>query len=357
MLEVIKLDTFAERDNYSALVSLLNINNPYCLLDYIIVFGGGLEGLMYFKYVTNEKKIIIMPGYLRKVIIGSNISSHFHFSSPYGYTGPFFSNAIKENEIKAFWQHVDDWYKGNNVVSEFIRFNLFNNHLNYTGSVFSTMKNVKGKIIDIEEQWKSFDQKVRKNVNKAIRENLRYKIFYYNIEDKHIEEFYAIYHHTMIRTNAQKSFMYSFRNIHSFISNNPRYCAICTTYDQNIAISSELVLISDDSIFSFLGGTNKLYFAKRPNDFLKFQIINWARNIKKQYYILGGGFGCEDGIFQYKKSFFPNDIVEYFTGRKIMDKQLYNKFLQLRNSERVNEGKNILSNDDTSYFPLYNKVD
>ena len=159
----------------------------------------------------------------------------------------------------------------------------------------------------------------------------------------------------MQRTNADAKFFYSLENISMFIKGNPENSAICNIYYENKVISSELILISDESIFSFLGGTDDNYFDKRPNDLLKFEMINWARDNNLKYYVLGGGYGFEDGIYKYKKSFFPNDIVTYNTGRKIINAEAYKELFELNNSLRTKNGLEALSIDDTSFFPLYNK--
>lgn len=354
MFETLQLNEPHDKQEYISLLSSLQNKNPYYLIDFIDVFGGGLNNLFCFKYSTNNS-IIIMPGFLRNVVIGEVITPYFDFISPYGYSGPYYTSSSNEEDLNKFWINVDKWYKKNNVVSEFIRFSLHNNYLNYSGDLFPTMLNVKGEIIEADNQWKSFDRKVRKNVNKASRENLTYTIYYKEIDDKYIEEFHEIYIDTMIRTNASESFMYSIYNFKKFIKNNVDTCAICTVYDQGISISSELVLISEDSIFSFLGGTNESYFDKRPNNFLKFQLINWAREINKKYFVLGGGYGFEDGIFKYKKAFFPNDIVTYYTGRKIINEEIYRNLIKLASDYRVSNGKEPLLLSDNTFFPLYNK--
>lgn len=160
----------------------------------------------------------------------------------------------------------------------------------------------------------------------------------------------------MLRTNANKTFFYSLDAFNYFINNNKDNCAICIVYSDEIAISSELLLISNDTIYSFLGGTDDKYFDQRPNDFLKFEVINWARFIKKQYYVLGGGYGLEDGIFRYKKCFFPKDTVPYYTGRKIINQEIYDSLIVKANIIRESSGLSKLDTVDTSFFPLYNKT-
>ena len=304
MLKVYKLNTEEEIENYKMLLSVLEIKNPYFLLDYIDIFCGGINNLICFSLTKSTNDTIIMLGYLQPILISDEKIKYFDFISPYGYTGPFFSPGIKDSDILDFWKRVDQWYLENNVVTEFIRFNLSENHIGYSGEIFPTMLNVKGRIVDEETQWVAFDHKVRKNVNKAKRDKNSSKVIYIDIEEDTIAEFYEIYIQTMKRTNANEKFFYPFEEFKRFINHNKEYAAICTIYFEGIPISSELLLVSKTSIYSFLGGTNENFFDKRPNDFLKVEALNWARSQGKQYYVLGGGYGYEDGIFKYKKSFF-----------------------------------------------------
>jgi hypothetical protein len=356
MLNILKLNSLEGIEEYRTLLSSLNNSQPYCLLEYFDVFCGGFENLICFSFRSdNSESKILMTGYLKPITIGEERTDSFDFITPYGYTGPFFSSNTKQSDINEFWKTIDNWYQKNNVVTEFIRFNLSGNQEHYSGTVFPTMLNIKGQIIDEETQWSSFDAKVRKNVNKAKRENLYSEVYYGIIEDEKVSEFYDIYIKTMKRTDANESFFYTLEQFKIFIKYNPKHTAICTVYFDGTAISSELILVSDDTIYSFLGGTEENYFDKRPNDFLKIETLNWARKHNKKHYVLGGGYGFEDGIFKYKKAFFPNDVVPYYTGRKIINQDVYDDLVQNASRLRIVSGLEKLDVTDSSFFPLYNK--
>lgn len=352
-----EINTSVGRKKYLNLIRALSPIDPYFVLDYLDVFCDGLNDLICFSYLNLENDCkIIMLVYLNPILIGNEKTSYFDVISPYGYSGPISSTNVTIADMLKFWHNVDKWYIKNSVVTEFIRFNLSENYLNYSGKIFPNMLNVKGRIIDEELQWTSFDHKVRKNVNKAKRENLNSEVYFRNIEDLRILEFYRIYTATMQRTGAKDSFYYTFEQFKGFINKNKEHAVISTIYFDDKPISSELVLISRDTIYSFLGGTEEEYFDKRPNDFLKFETLNWARCQGKKYYVLGGGYGFEDGIFKYKKSFFPNDVVKYYTGRKIVNQDVYNELVEKKNAVRLMLGKSVLEFNDDSFFPLYNKV-
>jgi hypothetical protein len=358
MLQIIKLDSEEGIKNYDSLLSTLNISEPFFLKDYIDIFSNGLENVICFTYNSSKSNAyIIMPGYLKPIVIGGEKTNYFEFVTPYGYTGPIYSKTVTDIDIKEFWSCVDEWYKDNNVVTEFIRFNLFGNQEHYSGKIVMTLLNVKGKIIEKENQWLLLKSNVRKNINKAKRENLYSEVYFSDISDQKIAEFHNIYIQTMKRNSAKETFFFSFKDFKRFINNNEKHCAICTIYFQDIPISSELLLISEHSIYSFLGGTDDNYFDKRPNDFLKFEALNWSRNQGKKHYVLGGGYKLEDGIFKYKKGFFPDDIVNYYTGRKILNKKIYDQLVTEASDFRLLKGLDKLDVNDNSFFPLYNKLD
>lgn len=352
MLKILNFNSHEDLGFYKAIIAHKDFHSAYNRLEYFDVFCGGRENLICFLYQDGDE-IILLPGYLKQIKIYEILKENFDFSTPYGYTGPFCSENTNENTIINFWQVTTKWFLDNNVVSEFIRFNLFNNALGYNGVIHDTMLNIKGRILDEDEQWRNFDAKVRKNVKRAQREELKSRIYYQDIEQAYINEFYTIYIDTMKRTNAKAFFFYTLESFNHFILNNLDLCAICTIYDNYKPISTELLLISNNSVFSFLGGTLGDAFEKRPNDYLKFEVINWVRSQGFENYVLGGGYGYEDGIFKYKKAFFPNDVVKYVTGRKIVDQEKYLHLVDEVNAEKSEE--EYLDINDNSFFPLYNK--
>jgi lipid II:glycine glycyltransferase (peptidoglycan interpeptide bridge formation enzyme) len=111
-------------------------------------------------------------------------------------------------------------------------------------------------------------------------------------------------------------------------------------------ISTELVLYGSENCYSFLGGTNQEYFHFRPNDFLKFEIIKWAKAQGLKRFILGGGYGDDDGIFQYKRSLAPNGVCDFYIGKKVFDEKKYSKLVSIRESEAEYRA-------NIKYFPVY----
>lgn len=351
VLETLTVNTNEASSYYHNIFSEFKFHNPFNSLELIKPLEDDENTLVCFVLRKKNVPIIIMPVYVRPIEAEELNDKYYDAISPYGYSGPMYDANIDDDYLRFFWSEVDSWYLQNNVVSEFIRFSLNYNYRCYTGNLDPSLVNVRGRLLPIETLWKNFKQKVRNNVRKAEKSNLRFEIFHGEFGSDIIKNFHDIYIDTMDRNMAANKYYFSLAYFKQLLSNNPLACAIAFVYDKQTPISAELILISEDSIYSFLGGTNSKYFEVRPNDYLKYKVAEWGFNQNKQYYILGGGRENKDGLYSYKKSFFSNDQdAIYYTGRKIVNLDMYKKLTELSLKFKINEfERNIVLN----YFPIY----
>ena len=351
MLKIYSLNNNEDAQKYASALNNFESNHPYYKVEFLDIFYSGLSKARAFVYYdVNEEPLIAMPFYLREINEELKLDlddTYFDVISTWGYSGPIYNKTTSSETLKQFWSEVDNWYKNNNVVSEFVRFNPSDNQDHYSGDLVTVMNIIKGKLLDIETIWTNYNRKVRKNINKAKREELYSKLFFEDaITDQVIDDFYAIYKHTMDRTNATESYYNSKEKLTHFMRSCPKNSVIALTYKGDIPISSEIILLSEDSLFSFIGGTLSEYFNFRPNEILKHDVIEWGFNQGYKFYVLGGGLGKEDGIYSYKKAFFPEDTHPFITGRKVIDNVIY---------KRLSKEKVAENDDDTDFFPLYRK--
>ncbi|MBC73620.1 MAG: hypothetical protein CMH47_15440 [Muricauda sp.] len=346
-LDIIELDQQEGIDSYKHLIKTEWNNNPYYLYEYLSHHKSDNNKIIAFNFKVNGASTIIMPMILRE--IEASKEPFYDIISPYGYNGPLYEEGVNEQIIKKFWELVDEWYTKNNVISEFVRFHLNGNHQNYTGETVSTLNNVFGPLMDtFEEQWDSFVSKVRNNYRKAEKENLTIKFYEGKaIEPHHLTSFYDIYVSTMKRNGASKMLYFSLEHFENMILNNKENFTIVLVYKDDIAISTELIIHLNDCLYAYLGGTLSDYFACRPNDFLRVEVIRWGIQKGKGHYILGGGITNGDGLYKFKKSLFPNSTDRvFYTGRKIINKTKYDELCELVCAP-VNE------KETGSFFPLY----
>lgn len=260
--------------------------------------------------------------------------------SPYGYGG-FWG---KVDDYEALNRAYNEYCMQNGFICEFVRFELFGEYSrHYDGEVETRTHNVVRSLdISLDEMWMDFKQKVRKNVKHAISNNLGIII---ENTDAHLKDFIDIYYSTMDRTNAEDQFYFTeefFRTLNE-LRDNVMYFYV---EHEGRIISAELVIYGAENAYSYLGGTNRDYFELRPNDFLKYEVIKWAKNKGLKNFVLGGGYGSDDGIFQYKTCLAPNGIVDFYIGRKIFDADRYQQLVDIRKADNPD----CLT---SSFFPKY----
>ncbi|MDT0558726.1 GNAT family N-acetyltransferase [Ichthyenterobacterium sp. W332] len=345
VLKVYILNDIEEANAYNTVLEQLDNKHPYYKVAFLDIFYDGLDNARAVAlFDTNEKPLVTMPFYLRPIestLVKNEL--FFDVTSTWGYSGPLYNDDISELILNEFWSLVDSWYQNNNVVTEFLRFNTTNNTLGYNGQLVTIMNIVKGNLTTPEDIWNNYNRKVRKNINKAKRAQLYTKV-HDNITDQVFDDFYKIFVHTMDRTEAKSQYYNSSEKLKLFFKAHSNNAAIALTYNEDSkAISSEIVLLSNHTMFSFIGGTLSEYFNQRPNEDLKNEVIKWGINKGFKYYVLGGGLGKEDGIFNYKKAFFPENTVPFITGRKILNKEIYNVLCSAIKEEDITD----------DFFPLY----
>ncbi len=272
-----------------------------------------------------------------KMIGRIETGKYFDLITPYGYGG--------------FWGEVTDWevlnYEynryclDNHYICEFVRFELFNDYyMHYDGEIETRTHNVVRSLeIPIDVMWMDFKQKVRKNVKKANSYSLSCII---ENTGEHLDDFLRIYYSTMDRTEAEEEYYFSRQFFEDLTEMRENIMFFHVVYEEKI-ISTELVIYGKQNVYSYLGGTDRKYFDVRPNDILKYEIIKWAKEKGLKNFVLGGGYGEDDGIYQYKLSFAPKGIYEFYIGRKIFDRKAYDRLVELRADDTLNE----------KYFPFY----
>ena len=291
--------------------------------------------------LATESGRIFYPFLLRVIPQNQFHETFYDVTTAYGYGGPScFGEASAEVLADAFWSALDEWFVHERVVSEFIRFSLFSGADSwYPGSVVERQPNIVVPVdVDDDTLWRGFESKVRKNVKRARTSGVRIVV---DSAGEALNEFLDVYHATMSRRHADEQFFYApefFEYIHQNLVGQFAYFH---AYHDGAVISSELVLVSADTVYSYLGGTRVEAFPYRPNDLLKYEIIRWAREQGKKRFVLGGGVSPGDGIERYKRAFFPDGSLPFKTGQRILLPEVYRRLVD--GSTAVRAG----------YFPEY----
>lgn len=283
--------------------------------------------------------------------------NYYDMISPYSYGGLFCSDKNKltgaqKNMTEFFWDQLDNWAKNSNVVTCFVRFSPDSYHMeSFSGRLEQVSTHVSlslnAQVLDI---WNDFAHKVRTNIRRAVRNGLKVEV---DIGGKRIAEFKKIYYGTMERRNAQRKYYLSEQFFSSIMEKFSGQYVFFHALQADKVISTELVLISNDRLYSFLGGTDKEALKLYPNEIIKYAAIRWGIENGKKTYELGGGYGGLDSLFRYKKSFSPQGLFPLMGGKKIYDETAYWELYELRSRYEIDNGNTIRLAD--GFFPAYRK--
>ena len=263
---------------------------------------------------------------------------YFDFATPYGYGGWLLEG---DGDKAPLFAAYEDWCRKNRIVSEFVRFSLFNRGQDcYFGETVPRQGNIVRSLDQtVEEIFSDFEHKVRKNVKRAKVSGL---CFLADPEGERLGDFLSIYYRTMDRNHADAEYYFQenfFHQINTLAGNRAFFHVLLG----DKVISTELALLGSRNMYSYLGGTDSEYFQYRPNDFLKWHMIRWGVEHGFSAFVLGGGYGSDDGIYRYKKSFAPHGAVTFCTGQAIFDQANYDELLAVRTDLPENRG----------FFPRY----
>lgn len=269
--------------------------------------------------------------------------------SPYGYGGAYaWGDGV--NRAKEFWQEFEAWAATHGVVTSFTRLSLFPEQILAPpvepDVLFPNV--VRSLDLDSEAMWRDYEHKVRKNVNKARRAGLRVE---HDEGGAHLGEFLEIYSSTMDRRSAGGDYYFPETFFQTIVEQMPGSFVFFHVLSGDRIVSTELVLISRDHLYSYLGGTLADAFDLRPNDLLKHEVIEWGRARGSRDFVLGGGYGAADGIFRYKRSFAPSGEVPFRVAKQTYDPDAVTRLVSAR--ARAHASTGTAWEPRAGFFPPY----
>lgn len=299
---------------------------------------------------SSPEGMVLFPFILRPLTIepwAGILGDMCDLVTPYGYGGPFvYGQPVADN----FWDEFDIWCTCNRVICSFMRLSLFEEQLlPIRGHVEEKAMNIVRRLnLDAGAVWMDYEHKVRKNVQKARRAGL---IVERDEKGDRLDAFHEVYYSTMQRRQASEQYYFPKTFFESIIHELEGQFSFFHVWQDQKLVSTELVLVSAEHIYSFLGGTIEEAYNMRPNDLLKHEVIEWGILQGKKTFVLGGGYENGDGIFRYKKAFSPEGGLPFRVAARILMPGAYENLCNLRCEWEAAKGNNW--NPRKDYFPAY----
>jgi hypothetical protein len=284
----------------------------------------------------NEQDVLIYP-YLR-----THINAVVDFICPedcydiegaYGYNG-FGTTSHELKFLQSFRSAFGEYCRQQNIIAEFTRFNpTFKNYaLALDMDVELMNRNV---IVDLKQSendlWmKSYEHSVRKNVNKAKRQGVEVESFLgAYLPPEKLKEFLRVYKETMDKNKAEGFYYFNQKYFEDICKHLGQESLFMMAMLEGQVISCELVLLSSQTAYSFLGGTLADYYKLGANNLLKHELILKLKSMGLTSFCIGGGRSINDDIFRYKRNFAKDGVVDFFVGTKVHHQETYAKLCSL----------------------------
>ena len=274
--------------------------------------------------------------------------------SPYGYGGATCEDDCRREQAEqAMHQALACYFLQLGVVSEFVREDLFRHHLiSRSDGIHTVMQpNI---VVDLtvspEERWQRYSPNMRRYLRHAQEAGITVDI---SDGSEWLEPFIDLYYGTMKRQHASDYYFFSrgkLQHLHDALNcADGVRCVLASLNGQ--AISAQLLLMSADTMYSFLSGTDQTFFKLRPFEWLNHNVISWGHDNGYTAFVLGGGLKPNDGLFQFKRKFEPNGLVDFCVRRVIWNQERYDALVAARQAWEMGVGKTWMP--EPTFFPRY----
>ena len=276
---------------------------------------------------------------------------YYDIITPYGYGGPLIVNANegkKQELCKEFGAAFAAYCERERIISEFVRFHpVMNNAVDFQDIYHPIYmrKTLGTNLSDYDDPVQSeFSKSCRKNIRKALNNGVSYRV---TEAPDSIDGFYDIYRSTMKRDHASKFYFIDrkyFDNLINLIRDNVLF--IEALYEEK-TIAAGLFLLSDGVIHVHLSGTLSDYLYLSPAYILRYAAALWGKEHGYRLIHHGGGTSNseDNSLYLFKKQFSVNTAFEFYVGKKIWNKEVYDAAVR------------ISGNEHGDFFPQYRKLD
>jgi len=273
---------------------------------------------------------------------------YYDIITPYGYGGPVILDlkGDKKKLVEEYDKAFTDYCESNNIVSEFVRFHpIIANHSDFN-QVYDTTtlrKTVATVLKDKDDPFQEeFSKSCRKTVRKVLKEDLETEII---ANPDNLDKFIKIYYDTMDRNEAGDFYYFEKEYFQFLLDNLKEHILNINIYYDNKCIASGLYFIYGEYIHAHLSGTDHEYLKYSPAYYLKYLTATWGKEHGYSFVHYGGGTtnDPEDPLFKFKSKFTKEGFFDFVIGRKIYNKNIYDKLVDLA-------GK---ADDQSGFFPLY----
>ncbi|GIN84289.1 hypothetical protein J6TS2_06750 [Heyndrickxia sporothermodurans] len=349
-----------ENKKWKETLKLFNTKDIFYDYSYSIPYQSIGDGDPYLFFYNDEKGSKICYCFLKRKINNLPFLSDveieyelFDIITPsYGYGGPIY-DVINQQAIINFRREFEEYCQKENIICEFIRFHPLLQNQKYMDVCMNISNDRETIFIDLtkseDKLFHSYHKNHQRNIKKANKNLLTFKVYQSEEAIEVIDEFYELYKETMEKLNASRYSYFSTNNIKKLLKELSNHSMIAAVFLENRMIAAALCLYKKGSLHYHLGCSQKQYLNLGINAFLLHHIALWGKQKQMHTFHLGGGHVGRDSLFQFKYRFNPNGLLDFYIGKHVHDPLTYNWLV-----EKWQEYYQVYHQQD--FFPVYRSL-
>lgn len=324
-----------EKEKWNFIVKSFPDWDVYYLNEYVFslkLHGDGIPYLVYHKKGETQLCYIMMQNDIANF---TPLSKHlerdkyYDWTTPYGYGGPLIKGTVSSHWINEFMDELIQWCNMHSIISQFFRFHpLLQNQavLEDVCDVVHMKETVYMDTIDKDTIYKNMTPNNRNMVRKAEKNGVQITID----KGEKIEEFIKIYQTTMKQNNADDYYYFENDYFNYLINNFSKNLIFFYATYQDTPVSASIFLYNSKFIHYHLSGTLPMHRSLGANNLILTEAANWAAERGITKFHLGGGVGTDDSLLFFKKQLNRRGLVDFYIGRTIFNKEIFNELIELR---------------------------
>ncbi len=272
--------------------------------------------------------------------------TYYDTITPYGFNGPIVLKCQtdkKEELVRLFNEAFSEYCLENNIVAEYIRFSPWlKNHLDFQ-SIYTLKHNGSTFYTDLTKEdffVNEYDANRRNKIRKTLKAGVRIE---YDYTGETIPEFNRIYQMTAERNGMEDRYIFD----NDFLKKTFRALSenhfIVNAIYEGICISSTINIHYGNYVHGHLAANDPKYFSLGGSSLIYYATAQWGVEHGKTHLHYGGA--TTQGLISFKKSFTRNGELDFYIGKKVRIKELYDALV----TKKMKDG--LIS--DPSFFPLY----
>lgn len=307
--------------------------------------------------IAEDDKIFFLPYLLRpcdnifdQTLITQEV---FDVVSPYGYPGILLSDkaATTKEFLDGAINQLISALRAKGVCSAFFRLHPILNS-GFNDFLSPDICNVNGETVSVNlklseaEIWSQTRSEHRTSINKLKRSGMTARMVPFQ---EYISEFISLYHETMDRVGAGRSYYFDDEYFLYFSKLGEKVHLCIVELEDKIPCSG--IFTECCGIIQYhLGGTRNEFFKQAPSKLMFDYVRFWAKERANEVFHLGGGVGGgKDSLYHFKAGF-SKQTHTFLTLRLIIDEEKYRHLVELRAKSLNAEVEELLR---TNFFPAY----